>query len=103
MSVLIYLPFFIASLFLFFRVSHLRKIQAHVKEVYPNEWDKICVNKMGMNNSTAKSANLEESMKSGFLSQQHDPLIINFHRKDRLLITAMAIFGMLQLVLAFLK
>jgi len=103
MSILNYLPLLIASVLLFFRVYHFKRLQTHIKETYPNEWDKLCANKMGMNESTAKEANIEESIKSGFLSQQQDSLIVNFQRKDKNFITAMAIFCILQMVMAFFK
>jgi len=102
-NTLTYLPVCLASLFLIFRIVHFKKLQAHVKSVYPTEWKKLCVNKMGMNETTAKAANMEESLTSGFLSQQQDPVINNFRRKDKLLITIMVIFALLQLAIAFYK
>ncbi|MCG9760909.1 MULTISPECIES: hypothetical protein [Pseudoalteromonas] len=101
MHAFIYLPFFAALSCLFFRTFHLRKIKAHVQNVYPDEWNKLCNNRMGMNITTISFANLEESMKNGFLSKQKDPLIQNFHRKDKLMITSMFVFTILQLGLAF--
>ncbi|PCK29675.1 hypothetical protein [Pseudoalteromonas piscicida] len=101
MSAFIYLPFFVALSCLFFRTFHLKKIATHVKNVYPDEWNKLCENKMGMNITTASFANLEESMKNGFLSKQKDPLVQSFHRKDRIIIVSMFAFTVLQLVLAF--
>ncbi|PAY02671.1 hypothetical protein CKO50_03235 [Pseudoalteromonas sp. HM-SA03] len=101
MSAFIYLPFFVALSCLFFRTFHLKKIKTHVQNVYPDEWNKLCENKMGMNITTASFINLEESMKNGFLSKQKDPLIQSFHRKDRVMIVSIFVFAILQLVMAF--
>lgn len=101
MPAFIYLPFFAALSCLFFRTFHLRKIKAHIQNVYPDEWNKLCNNRMGMNITTISFANLEESMKNGFLSKQKDPLIQSFHRKDRVMIVSMFIFAVLQIVIAF--
>jgi len=103
MLILGYFPLLIDSIFLIVRVLHFKKLQIHIKYAYPNEWDKLSLNKMGMKESNAKSANMEESIKSGFLSKQQDPLIVNFHRKDKFLITVMAMFVFLQLVIAFIQ
>jgi len=102
LSIFIYLPFFIAFFFLFSRSARLNKLKLHVKETYPDEWDKLCENKMAMKASTAQTANLEESMKNGFLSKQKDPLINRFYFKDRLSLISMVLFVAIQFVLVIL-
>ena len=85
------------------RIKRFKSLQVHIEKKYPVEWEKICLNKMGMNKSQAKAANMEESMASGFLSKQNDALISNFRRKDKMVITMMVVFTILQMALAFLK
>ena len=55
-----------------------RKLQNHIKNEYPNEWERVSANKMKMNIKNIRPIALNDSLKYGFLSQQNDEMLTKF-------------------------
>jgi hypothetical protein len=57
---------------------------SHVKNIYPDEWEKFNITKMGVKPYQVLPELLENSIKQGFLSKQNDSLLIKLHMKFKL-------------------
>ena len=103
MTYLLFLPVVIATLFIFIQVFHFKKLKAHVEHAYPSEWEKVCANPMKTSLSKAISVNLQESILNGYLSTQNDPLISNFHHRNKIFTAVSFLFVIVQLAVVFLE
>ncbi|CCQ11594.1 hypothetical protein PALB_24950 [Pseudoalteromonas luteoviolacea B = ATCC 29581] len=92
-----WVPVLLATLYLWLRAHQLKQISKYIKEHYPDEWEKLQVNPMGLNAKAAFMANMEASMLNGFLSLQNDKKIKGFYRLQRTLM----VFFLVLIVITF--
>ncbi|KMT64988.1 hypothetical protein [Catenovulum maritimum] len=53
-----------------------KELNDHIKANYPEEWEKSIESKMGVNSAATSSVYLNDSMKTGFISEQNDKTVI---------------------------
>jgi len=84
MDVQLILTILLAFIFIPLHLRSSRKIQKHVKDKYPKEWANVSSNKMKMNIKNIRPVALNDSLKYGFLSQQNDPVLIQYLKFEKL-------------------
>jgi len=57
---------------------------SHIKKLYPDEWEKFNITKMGVKPYEVLPELLENSIKQGFLSKQNDSLLAKLRMKFKL-------------------
>lgn len=83
MDVELILTILLAFVFIPLHLSFSRKLQRHVKDKYPEEWENVSANQMKMNIQTIRPVALNDSLKYGFLSQQNDPVLIQYLKFEK--------------------
>ncbi|KMT63730.1 hypothetical protein [Catenovulum maritimum] len=57
-----------------------KKLLNHVKNTYPSEWETMNVTKMGVKAYSILPSLIGNSLKTGFLSQQDDDVLVKLHK-----------------------
>lgn len=80
---------FVTGIFLLFVIFYLaktsvKKLLAHIKKLYPDEWRKLNATKLGVKPSEVFQEAIGTSMKHGFLSKQNDAQLVKLYKKYKL-------------------
>ena len=91
---------FIFTAMLMIQIRQFNRLCKHLAAKFPEEWEKLSRNPMGLANSSVCNANFAESLKSGFFSTVQDPKLQNFLKLKRLNICVGGILVLVHLAMA---
>ena len=75
-----FIPLFLISILIFLQIKKFRDMCKYLSFTYPEEWEKLSRNSLSVSQWSVTSANLNESLKTGFFSTVADEKIRQFKR-----------------------
>ncbi len=96
-----FIPLIFVPMLIFVQIKKFKDMCKYLSSAYPEEWEKLSHNSLGVSQWSITNANLSESLKTGFFSTVADEKIRRFEKFRLLNMYLMGAVVLAHLVLAF--
>ncbi|MBB1476045.1 hypothetical protein [Shewanella sp. SG41-3] len=98
-----FIPLSIIILLLFIQIKLFKDMCKYLSSAYSEEWEKLSENSMEGSKWSVTSANLSESLKTGFFSTVSDAKVVKFVKARKLIMYIMGGIILLQFIMAYIQ
>jgi hypothetical protein len=99
----VFIPLIFIAMLIFIQAKKFKDMCKYLSSTYPEEWEKLSHNSLGVSPWSMTSANLSESLKTGFFSTVGDEKVRGFEKFKVLNMYLIWTVVFAQLVLAYLQ